>query len=77
MWFAELTSEKELAKKSKGVIPKNTQTNDQWALNAFTDWMEQRNMRTQHDQCPRNVLESWKVKMHSAYRSGCHFLRSK
>ena len=56
--FPEPTSEEELAKKSKGVIPKNTQKNDQWALTAFMDWMEQRNKRSLHDQCPKNVLET-------------------
>ena len=58
--FAQLTSEEELEEKSKGVVPKNTQKDDQWALKTFMEWMEARNKHSQGDQCSKTY---WKPKM--------------
>ena len=41
--FAQPTISTELEKSSTGAIPKNTQKNDQWALRAFRDWIQEQN----------------------------------
>lgn len=58
MRFAEVTSEEELASMSKGVVPKNTRKNDQWALSTFMAWIKQRNQRSRSEQCSKYILES-------------------
>ena len=42
---------------SKGVVPKNTQKNDQWALRALTEWITERNKRCS-DKCPMDILHT-------------------
>ena len=43
--FADPTISEALEETSKGVVPKNTQKNDQWALRALTEWITERNKR--------------------------------
>lgn len=57
--FAVPTSVADLEKKSEGVIPKNTQKNDQWALKVFTEWIEERNQHSlDTGECPKDILET-------------------
>ena len=49
-WFADPTTSEALEETSKGVVPKNTQKNDQWALRALTEWITERN------KCPMGHL---------------------
>ena len=57
----ELVSEKEADKSAKGVVPKNTEKNDRWALNAFNAWIKERNERCKelspNQLCPEDVLD--------------------
>lgn len=53
--FAEPATSAELEKLSAGVIPKNTQKNEQWALQAFNEWIQERNKRCE-DKCPESIL---------------------
>ena len=52
--FAEPATSAELERLSAGVIPKNTQKNEQWALRAFN---QERNKRCE-DKCPKSILET-------------------
>ena len=55
--FAEPTTSGELEKCGEGVIPKNTQKNDEWSLRTFNEWIKERN--TQCDEkCPENILQT-------------------
>ena len=54
--FAEPATLAELEKLSAGVIPKNTQKNEQWALRAFNEWIHERNKC--EDKCPKSILET-------------------
>ena len=54
--FSEIASEKELDKASKGVVPKNTEKNDRWALGVCRAWITERNRRCV-EKCPDNLLE--------------------
>ena len=55
--FAEPATSAEFEKLSAGVIPKNTQKNEQWALRAFNEWIQERNKRCE-DKCPESILET-------------------
>ena len=55
--FAEPATSAEVEKLSAGVIPKNTQKNEQWALRAFNEWIQERNKRCE-DKCPESILET-------------------
>ena len=55
--FADPTTSEALEETSKGVVPKNTQKNDQWALRALTEWITERNKRCS-DKCPMDILHT-------------------
>ena len=40
----------------EGVIPKNTEKNDRWALNVFRKWMSTRNRRSE-SKCPDDIIQ--------------------
>ena len=40
-WRSEVASECDLRKASDGIVPKNTEKNDRWALNVFRSWMDE------------------------------------
>ena len=56
-WFAEPATLAELEKLSAGVIPKNTQKNEQWALRAFNELIQERNKWCE-DKSPESILET-------------------
>ena len=53
--FSELASDSDVQKASEGIVAKNTEKNDRWALNAFRAWKSERNDRCE-SKCP-DVLE--------------------
>ena len=57
----ELVTEKEAEKSAKGVVPKNMEKNDRWALNTLKAWVSERNERRKElspsDLCPEDVLD--------------------
>ena len=55
--FADPTTSEALEETSKGVVPKNTQKNDQWALRALTEWITERNKHCS-DKCPMDILHT-------------------
>ena len=56
--FGAPTTSEQLEKLSKGVVPKNTQTqkNDTWAQKIFVDWLNARNCSCPEDLCPQDIL---------------------
>ena len=54
--FETPTTSDQLQQLSKGVVPKNTQKNDAWALKTFIDWIHARNSSCPEDLCPQDVL---------------------
>ena len=56
--FDKLTASPELAKSSKGFVPRNTECNTQWAVRTFTTWMEWRNSCKPEDLVPQDILTS-------------------
>ncbi len=57
--FVSPTSNKDMEKICKGVIPKNTQKSTDWAIGVFEEWRTNRNLATKDsaEQCPTNLLE--------------------
>ena len=57
----ELVTEKDAEKSAKGVVPRNTEKNDRWALNTFKAWISERNDRCKelslNELCPEDVLD--------------------
>ena len=54
-WRFEVASECNLRKASDGIVPKNTEKNDRWALNVFRSWMDERNRRCETLLCSVTV----------------------
>ena len=42
----------------KGCFAKKHEKNDQWALRAFEDWIEERNASSSVDRCPQDILKT-------------------
>ena len=59
-WF-ELVTEKDVEKSAKGVVPRNTEKNESWALNTFKAWISERNdccnKLSCSELCPEDVLD--------------------
>ena len=72
--FAEPATSAELEKLSASVILKNTQKNEQWALRAFNEWIQERNKRCE-DKCPESILETENAESLAKWLSHCLPLR--
>jgi len=58
--FLSSVKEKELIEAGKGVVPRNTRQNTDWATRVFRLWMEQRNGKVPPEEAiPSNILESF------------------
>ena len=55
--FADPTISEALEETSKGVVPKNMQKNNQWALRALTEWITECNKHCS-DKCPTDILHT-------------------
>ena len=57
----ELVTEKDAEKSAKGVVPRNTEKNNRWALNTFKAWISKRNdcckELSRKKLCPEDVLD--------------------
>ena len=56
--FGFPTSENELSKAAKGVVPTNTMSNTRWAENNFVTWARERNKCVPDDPVPLDLLRS-------------------
>ena len=57
--FTSPVKESEFHEAGKGVVPKNTKHNNQWAIKVFRLWMQQPNVKVSpEDAVPTDILES-------------------
>lgn len=55
--FADRVSESAMEEATKGVVPENTEKNNEWALRNFLEWSTSRSTREPTDPVPENLLE--------------------
>ena len=61
--FGTPTISDQLQQLPKGVVPKNTQKNDAWALTTFVDWIHASNSSCPDYLCPQGVLLTYNASL--------------